>query len=344
VESERGRFESFVAGIGTRPRTLHLLDVESPHYPWNHLYNGQQYSNLTSEFGPFFGAEGEWRATRAVTDLALQRHLLAVGFVDRLLGELIARMRRLGIWERALMVVAADHGGAFIPGVPRRNPSRANLGQVASVPMLIKAPGQRRGRVTDEPFCTTDLVPEIARLLGVRYPWSRDRCPRGSVTVDNSPEGEATAPRSTVERQRDAYVERIRGLFGAGTGWGPVLRFGPHPELVGRRVGGLATAATSGAGARLDDPAALRSVNPRAAYVPAALLRGSISGAGPGAPLAVAVNGTVVAVGKSFDQSGETRFSIVVHPRYFGAGANRVALYRVVGSGVAVRLERLDGP
>ena len=84
-----------------------------------------------------------------VTAVALQRHLLEAGFADHLLGQVIARLKRTGLWNRALVVVTADHGGAVIAGQPRRNPTTRNLGQVGFVPLLVKAPGQRRGRVAD---------------------------------------------------------------------------------------------------------------------------------------------------------------------------------------------------
>jgi Sulfatase len=342
AQSEAGRFADFLAEVGARPRTLHFLHVESPHYPWTHFNDGHQYSNLASEFGAFFDDAGEWDAPRYVTDLALQRHLLEIGFDDLLLGELVERLRRVGIWERALVVVTADHGGAFIADELRRNPSRRNLGQVAPVPMLIKAPGQTSGRLVDAAFCTTDVLPEIARLLGIRYPWERFPCPAATVTVHDSPDGETTLPRERVELQRDRYVARLRRLFGSGTGWDPVLRFGPRPELVGRAVAGLPATSGSGGSVRLDDPGLLRDVSPRATYVPASLLRGSIAGADPGEALAVAVNGTIAAVGRSFEEGGETRFSILVPPRHFDSGPNRVAVYRVLGGGAA-RLESL-GP
>jgi hypothetical protein len=209
--------------------------------------------------------------------------------------------------------------------------------------MFIKAPGQASGRVVDDGFCTTDLLPEVARLLGVRYPWERFACPATRVTVYNSPDGETTLPRERVELQRDRYVARLERLFGSGTGWEPVLRFGPNPELVGRAVAALPATSESGESVRLDDPSLLRAVRPRAAYVPASLLRGSIAGAAPGEALAVAVDGTIAAVGRSFEEQGATRFSIVVPPRYFRPGSNRVVLYRVHGGGAAARLERL-GP
>jgi Sulfatase len=340
---EAGRFAAFLATLGPRARTLHFLHLETPHYPWTHLNDGHQYSNLASEFGAFFDDAARWDAPRYVTDLALQRHLLEVGFDDRLLDELIERLKGLGIWNRALVVVTADHGGAFIPGDRRRNPTPGNLGQVAPVPMFIKAPGQRSGRVLDGAFCTTDTVPEIARLLGVRYPWSIDPCRGATVTVHDTPDGELTQPRPRVLSQRRAYIARIHGLFGSGTGWGPVLRFGPNPGLVGRPLASLPAIAGGEASVRLEDPGSLHDVDPSANYVPASLLRGAISGAAPGEALAVDVDGTIAAVGRSFDEQGETRFSIVIPPRYFSPGANRVGVYRVRGSGAAVRLEPL-GP
>ena len=83
--SESDQFEAFVAALGGG-RTLNLIHIETPHYPWNHFPDGVQFSNLTSEFGPFLDDAGRWATTPSVTRMALQRHLMEVGFTDLLLG------------------------------------------------------------------------------------------------------------------------------------------------------------------------------------------------------------------------------------------------------------------
>ena len=122
-----------------------------------------------------------------------------------------------------------------------------------------------------------------------------------------------------------------------------MLRFRPHPDLVGQRVSGLAKAAAGATRASLEDAERLRDVDPRAPVVLASLLRGTIEGGEPGEALAAAVNGRIAAVGPSFAAQGSERFSLLVPPRHFRPGTNRVELYRVLGAGPRLRVQPL-GP
>ena len=321
---ESVRMATFLAAL-RGGRVLNLIHVEKPHYPWTHFPDGRKYSNLSSEFQDVFADGTRWDGPRSLTDLALQRHMMETGFTDHLLGEVIARLRQTGLWNRALVVVTADHGNAVIPHAPRRNPTHANLGQIAPVPLFVKAAGQRRGRVVDRHVCTTQILPRMARLLGIEYPWPRYPCPPGEVTVANSPDGESSLPFDRVEALRDAYVARIGRSFGTDTGWAPVLRFGPHPELIGRPAASLPASPAGKASASVDEPGNLRKVYPRAAVVLASLLRGAIAGGKAGEALAAAVNGRIAAVGRTYAAiTGSVRFSLLIPPRYFRSGANQV--------------------
>jgi Sulfatase len=343
TDDESIRLAHFLSGLRDREATLNLIHVMKPHAPWTHFPDGRKYTNLSAEFDPVLAEDSTWLGPESLTDLALQRVLLETGFTDHLLGAVIARMKRTGLWDRAVFIVVADHGNAVIPHQPRRNPTRQNLGQIAPVPLFIKAPGQTRGRVVDRHVCTTDVLPTTARLLHIRYPWRRTPCPLGEVKVADSAEGATRLGFGRVERLRDAYVARIERLFGDGTGWRRVLRFRPHPELVGRSASGLATTPAGAESASLEDANRLRDVNPRAPVVLASLLRGSISGARPGEALAAAVNGRIGAVGTSFADPTGVHFSLLVPPHFLRRGVNRVELYRVLGSGSALRLQSL-GP
>ena len=42
------------------------------------------------------------------------------------------------------------------------------------MPLFIKLPGQRRGRIISRPVRTIDLLPTIADVLGIRIPWHVD--------------------------------------------------------------------------------------------------------------------------------------------------------------------------
>jgi hypothetical protein len=342
IDDEAARMSRFTAGIDGSGRVLHLIHLEEPHAPWTHLPGGRTYTDLSAEFDDVLADDSRWLGPRHLTDLALQRHMLETGFTDRLLGRLIARMKQTGLWQRALLVVVADHGNAVIPHIARRNPTPENLGQIAPVPLFVKAPGQTQGRIVDRHVCTTDILPMMARTLGIDYPWGHDPCPPGRVTVANSSQGATSLPFDQVERQRDAYLARIDRTFGTGTGWRPVLRFRPHAELIGRPVRSLAPTPAGDASASLDEPEQLREVDPGAPVV-LSLLRGAISGSEPGEALAAAVNGRIAAVGRSFSEVGSVRYSLLVPPRFLREGTNAVEIHRVLGSGSSIRLQRL-GP
>ena len=315
---------------------LNLIHVEKPHYPWTHLPGGPRYTDLRDELLDLLDDGSVWQTTPQVTGIALQRHLLEAGYADHLLGRVIARLKRTGLWDRALVVVSADHGGAVIAGEPRRNPTARNLGQVGFVPLFVKAPGQRRGRVEEGHVCTSDVLPKVVDLLGARYPWARSPCPAARVTVADQGSGQASLPLATARRQREAYVARIQRLFGDG-GWGGVFRFGPNSELIGRRVAALRPVPAPG---QARAPRWLHRVDLGAPDLPFLLQRGSLEG-GPGQPLALAANGRIAAVGRSFEEGGETRYSILLPPSALHDGANRIDLYRVRGTSAAARLQGL---
>ena len=52
--------------------------------------------------------------------------------------------------------------------------TEANFQDILSVPLIIKAPYQKKGQVSDRYVETIDIVPTIADILEVRVPWPTD--------------------------------------------------------------------------------------------------------------------------------------------------------------------------
>ncbi len=158
---------------------------------------------------------------------AYQRHLLQVGYADRLLGDLLERLRDTGMYDRSLVVVTADHGMSFREGESGRVASQANLEDIAFVPLFVKQPGQERGEVVDHHVETIDVLPTIAEVLGFRIPWgstagTRWRIPgagRSASARAAEPDGEASAPLAELalgRRSRRAEGGAVRrGSVGA---------------------------------------------------------------------------------------------------------------------------------
>jgi hypothetical protein len=326
---------------------LFFLHTALPHIPWQYLPGGQQYVNGGPDFP---GLEDElWSKDPFPWRLGLQRHLLQTAFADRMAGRLLARLREDRLYDRALIVVTADHGVSFRPGEPRRRTSQANFSDIASVPLLIKYPDRPGGRVDESFVRTIDIVPTIAAELGEkRLPWSAEGDPigdggqaTGTVAV-RAGGGDATrVPFDRFLRERKAGLRRMLSLFGAGEGTAPLYGNGDHADLLGETVRRLAKAPAVGGELHPDSMSVFARFRPGADLVPS-FISGVLSGVAAGESLAVAIDGTIRGVTESFASEGGVRMAAIVPASSFRAGTNSVQVFVVRGAGAGRRLAPLE--
>jgi hypothetical protein len=343
------RFRRFLRSVRPRPRpALWFKHVLLPHVPWRLFPSGRSYRRRASEPIPglngYRGFDDPW-----LVKLSYQRHLLQLGFVDRLLGELLARLRRRGLLRRALLVVVADHGIGFHVGAARRTVTPRNVEDLAPVPLFVKLPGQRRGLTVDDHVETIDVLPTLLDATGARMPPGLDgrsllrpatvRARRVTVFHRighrvNTVGGHYSFAVNDLERRRRAALRRKVALFGSGGGRSPerLFRIGPHRELVGRPIAGLPRLRGRRA-ARIDQAAELRRVDPESGFVPAEIT-GRLRGGRPGGgrPLAIAVNDRIAAVGRTFSLAGSRAesFAVIVPEWTLRPGANDVRAFGIV--------------
>ena len=120
---------------------VHFAHLILPHSPWRFMPSGQQYPGEYSVEGR--DRSGVWTTQEWPVLHAHQRHLLQVMYTDRLLGKLLRRLHETGLYDRALIVVVADHGAGFVPGESARKVTAENVADIARVPLIVKLPGQR---------------------------------------------------------------------------------------------------------------------------------------------------------------------------------------------------------
>ena len=218
----RAQVSRFLASIKPGSgRQLYVLHVLLPHVPWHYLPSGLEYNGTESSHAGL--VHGRWAQGHSV-DRAYQRHLLQVGYVDLVLGEIVQRLRSKGLWNRSLVVVTADHGISFRPGEQERTVDANNISDVAFVPLFVKLPRQHAGIVDDGAASIIDVVPTIADVLGAKIPWrvdgrsllSDDR-PSPSKIVVLSIFGErVTASWRDLIAERAVTIDRKTELFGSG--------------------------------------------------------------------------------------------------------------------------------
>lgn len=90
-----------------------------------------------------------------------------VATVDAIVGDFISELKKLGTFDKAIIIITSDHGeGLYDHGEDQHGVLLYR--ESIQVPLLIKLPkGAQGGRRVSEPAQLTDLFPTVAALLGL---------------------------------------------------------------------------------------------------------------------------------------------------------------------------------
>lgn len=363
-------FESLVSSIeeGEDP-ALHFLHLQLPHTPYRFLPDGRTYDE--AGFGPGGDITGSRGPEAADAAADRQRLLLQVGYVDRLVGQVVDRLKETGLYDDTAIVMTSDHGTGFVPGESHRGLdgedelSEALYPDILYVPLIVKAPGVEPGTVSDDNVMSIDILPTIADLLGIDVPWPVD----GQSLL---------GPARTDSEKRFDKVNLTGGPGGFGGGVSlaetqtfdgdemlarnlernvDTLLVGDNPEhrvyaitrdgdLVGTEVSELDQAGAADADLVVDG-----GLDALAAYTTDDLvvpvhLTGSIDG-GPQGDLVVAfaVDGVIAAVVPTFpDGDHPHRFDAMLDPSTLtGSAPHDVQAFLITGPGANRRAAALSG-
>ena len=97
-------------------------------------------------------------------------YLSEVAYMDHALGELFEALKRHDLYEKSLIIVAADHGEflgerGFIFHSYRLDP------ELMHIPLMIKWPDQKTTRRIDANVSLVDLFPTVLQAAGVAVPY-----------------------------------------------------------------------------------------------------------------------------------------------------------------------------
>ena len=197
------------------------------------------------------------------------------------------RLRAEGLYDRSLIVVAADHGISFRADLNRRVIVPGNAPDIANVPLFVKEPGQRSGRVNEAPVRTIDILPTVADAVGVQLGSEVDGRPLGQAAGRDDRLRISSYTGNPVEmsfgdfvRRRDTEVARRLRLF-PGSGFDGVFASAPVDGLVGKPVRALPAGGPTAFRVELDFRSGLAAFSPGSRSVPASL-SGRLSGAADG--------------------------------------------------------------
>lgn len=339
-------FENFVAAVEPGTSTLDFAHVLLPHVPY--------------EFGSGFshqgGRHGELMDGMSLVDdeyLVAYSHLLylhQLSSVDALIGKLVARLKAVGKYEDALLIIAADHGVSFKPGGFRRELSVENAPDILNVPLLVKLPNQLSPVLNEQPVLNLDVVATIADVLGAKAPWENEG---RSIFADNylpnenvvfelrGSDSQLDVPTISqmIDAERPKRYPITESEFSAST------VSTKYDKLLGTPIEELHSV-SSGVEVKSEDLAFLNDVNLNSGFLPI-LVRGEllrVPAEFKAQWIAVGLNGKIEAISPLYDRSGgfAKKFKIVLPPRQIKEGRNALDFFLIENSSAGETFIRVN--
>ncbi len=344
-------FRDFVEAISTSKKpALYFLHVKIPHIPWEFFPSGKIYSITRWRLPGLNLKTDEWGDDEWLIQQAYQRHLLQVAYVDKLLGDLLEKVKRLDLYDRSLIVVTADHGVSFFPKLIRRVVYKKENMDILTVPLFIKTPKQHKSVISDRNVETIDILPTIADILDITFPWKIDgrsaldqTLPERKKKVVYNHSYEKFVFDKTIESDATA-LQRKLSLLGSSPGIDGLFKVGRYNELIGKQVSDIMTKENEGVTFVLDQESFFADVDPNASFLPGQITGRLLPNSQTKDPiyLAIAVNGAISAVSRTYQDEGkETRFSFMVSESSFKSGRNPVEVFSVSGENKALIVSRI---
>ena len=92
-----------------------------------------------------------------------------IAYVDDCIGQVVARLKSLGLYDSTLIIVTSDHGEML--GEHGESTHMYFIYQGAiRVPLIVKLPGSDKSRRIDRPVSIVDIVPTLCGLLEITPP------------------------------------------------------------------------------------------------------------------------------------------------------------------------------
>jgi arylsulfatase A-like enzyme len=160
LDYQGGTMWGFPAAQQVDKALVYAEQASRPFLLWLHLFE-PHYRYEQPPDAPVFGTDEQ------------ARYDAEIWHVDHQLGRLIDGLRKLGVWDNAVLFVSGDHGEAF--GEHRDRWHGSNLHDPQLRPAaLLRVPGITGKRV-DVSVTFTDVAPTLARVLGDRQTFDQLR-------------------------------------------------------------------------------------------------------------------------------------------------------------------------
>ena len=151
---------------------LHYFD---PHYNY-YMHDGFKYD---TEYNGWLESGQEIAYQRGNRDKLEDRdkkflkalYDSEISFTDKYIGEVFAKLKELGLYDDALIILTADHGEELAEKTDNWIGHKKKLSSaIIHVPLIIKLPGNKKKCKVEDFVGTIDLMPTIVDHLNLKVP------------------------------------------------------------------------------------------------------------------------------------------------------------------------------
>ncbi len=165
----------WLGSVGQQPffLWLHFMDPHAPYYPTADAVAAMGMGGI--EPGRALALNSAWteleeRRAGKYRDEIVRLYDAGIRWVDTQVARLVERLRKISMWDTALLALTADHGEEFLEHGGRFHyPSRAYQ-EILHVPLLLRVPGENRMQLSAAPFSQLNLAPTILDAIGLGAP------------------------------------------------------------------------------------------------------------------------------------------------------------------------------
>ena len=129
---------------------IHVLHLLLPHAPWVFDREGNAVNSGSPVWDP---------------ETYPERYREHTMYVDVLVGKLVNKLKREGIYDESVIVITGDHGPRPFTPLPERPPEKS----MTHVPLVIRAPGLN-SHVSDVDYQHIDFGSTLTDILGLPQP------------------------------------------------------------------------------------------------------------------------------------------------------------------------------
>ena len=188
--------------------------VDEPFFAWVHYYDPHHPLRAPAPYDQLY-ADDPYAAE--------------IAYVDESVGVLLAQLKRLGVYERTVIVVTADHGEGLGEHQEATH-SYLLYDSTLHVPLIVRTPTGRQDVVVTDWVSAVDLVPTLLDLLKLEAPEGLHGLSLAHYSIRERHE--------VITRPMPIYAETLSPRLSHG--WGELRAlmefphkfiYGPRPEL-----------------------------------------------------------------------------------------------------------------